>query len=67
MAIKDTDLEVVDLKNGLWVRKVVLLQIGIKASSRRAEVRDAGRCIEIERERGQLHANLFLVIRLSEE
>lgn len=43
--IKDKDLEVVDLKDGLWVGKVVFLQVGIEASSRRAEVRDAGRCM----------------------
>lgn len=33
-------LEITDLKDGFWVRKVVLLQVRIEASGRGAEVRD---------------------------
>lgn len=36
-----TYLEVADLKNGLRVGKMVLLQVGIEASGWGAEVRDA--------------------------
>jgi hypothetical protein len=34
-------LEVAYLKDGLWVRKMVLFQVGIEAGGRRPEVRDA--------------------------
>lgn len=47
-------LEVADLKDGLWVRKVVLLQVCIEASGRGAEVRDT-------RGRGDSGLNSFII------